>query len=106
MRLPTDVALPTNPDTVYAKDLNRALAPILRNIANKVNALAGGNAAAVDNAVVAAPTTGTWAAGDFVKNSAPAVLGTAGSRYVVEGWLCVAGGTPGTFVQKRFLTGT
>lgn len=38
----------------------------------------------------AAPTTGTWAVGDTVLNSAP----TAGAAY---GWECVSAGTPGTW---------
>lgn len=105
MRLPTDPRLPSSPDTAYAKDLNRQLAPILREIANKVNALADGTLAAIDNARTTAPTTGTWAQGDFVRNSAPVELGVASSKYVVLGWINVAGGTPGTFVQCRFLTG-
>lgn len=105
MRLPTDPRLPSSPDTAYAKDLNRQLSPILRDIANKVNSLADGRLTAIDNALTAAPTTGTWARGDFVRNSAPSELGAVSSKYVVIGWLNVAGGTPGTFVQCRFLTG-
>lgn len=38
----------------------------------------------------AAPTTGTWIAGDEVKHSAPAAATT-------PGWVCVTGGTPGTW---------
>ena len=38
----------------------------------------------------AAPTTGTYAAGDIVYNSAPAASGTIG-------WVCVTAGTPGTW---------
>ena len=38
----------------------------------------------------AAPTTGTWALGDIVWNSAPAGSGTIG-------WVCTAAGTPGTW---------
>lgn len=104
MRLPTDPRLPSSPDTPYAKDLNRQLAPILREIANKVNALADGTLAAVDNARTAVPTTGTWAYGDFVRNSAPAELGSVGNKYVVFGWMAL-GGSPGLFLQMRFLTG-
>lgn len=52
-----------------------------------------------------APTTGTWLQGDMVTNSTPTELGTAGSKYVILGWCCVSGGTPGTWVQNRVLTG-
>lgn len=41
----------------------------------------------------AAPTTGTWALGDFVHNSAP----TNASGAQVLGWICTASGTPGTW---------
>ncbi|MGE5452427.1 MAG: hypothetical protein ACM3VZ_11375 [Acidobacteriota bacterium] len=77
----------------------------LREHATLVNLIVDGRAAAANNASTAAPTTGTYVAGDFVKNSSPVEAGAAGSKYVVEGWLCVGAGTPGTWVQKRFLTG-
>lgn len=41
----------------------------------------------------AAPTTGTWRVGDWVRNSAPAV----GSP---KGWICTVAGTPGTWVSE------
>lgn len=37
------------------------------------------------------PTVGTWAVGDFVRNSVPSTGAT-------EGWVCTAAGTPGTWV--------
>ena len=78
---------------------------LFRDVARKVNLLARGSFSALDNTGTAAPTTGTWAQGDFVANSNPTELGAGGSKYVIEGYLCVAGGAPGTWVQKRFLTG-
>jgi len=77
----------------------------LREHAIQVNALSEGLAYASYAAVSAAPTTGSHAQGDFVKNSAPSELGTAGSKYVINGWICTVAGTPGTWVQCRFLTG-
>ena len=77
----------------------------LREHAMQVNQMAEGKISAFYQAATAAPTTGTWAQGDFVRNSAPTEQGAAGSKYVVFGWLCVASGTPGTFVPCRFLTG-
>lgn len=77
----------------------------LREHATQVNMLTEGRISAFYQATTAAPTTGTWAKGDFVRNSAPSELGTGGSKYVIEGWTCLVGGTPGTWVQKRFLTG-
>ena len=74
-------------------------------IASQLNALSEGRAAARYGALAAAPTTGTWARGDEVQNNAPAELGSVGSKYVIDGWKCVTGGTPGTWVQMRFLTG-
>lgn len=78
---------------------------LFRETARKVNALSRGVFAALDNTGTAAPTTGTWAQGDFVANSNRVEAGTAGSRYVILGWVCVASGTPGTWVESRALTG-
>lgn len=77
----------------------------LREHATQVNQLTEGRIAAVTNATTAAPAAGPNFQGDFVKNSAPTELGTAGSKYIVYGWQCVDSGTPGTWVQCRFLTG-
>ena len=52
-----------------------------------------------------APTTGTWTVGDKVYNSNPGQAGTAGSKYIITGWLCVTAGTPGTWLEMRSLTG-
>ena len=70
-----------------------------------LNLLTDGRLAGTNNATTAAPTTGTHAQGDVVRNSAPTELGGAGSKYVVLGWICVAGGTPGAWLQMRVLTG-
>lgn len=95
MKLNTTPRIPADPVLVRE----------IREHALQVNLMAEGRIAANYNAVPSVPTTGTFAQGDFVRNSAPAELGTAGSKYVIFGWLCVIGGTPGTFVQCRFLTG-
>lgn len=76
-----------------------------REHAIQVNNLAEGRIAAVTNATTAAPTSGPNQQGDFVRNSAPVELGSASSKYVILGWVCVASGTPGTWVQCRVLTG-
>lgn len=77
----------------------------LREHASQVNNLTEGRVSAVTNATTAAPTTGEHAQGDFVRNSTPTELGAASSKYVIFGWVCVASGTPGTWVQCRYLTG-
>lgn len=77
----------------------------LREHALQVNSLTEGRIAAVTNATTSAPTAGPHKQGDFVRNSEPTELGSGGSKYVVYGWVCVASGTPGTWVQSRFLTG-
>jgi len=77
----------------------------LREHAIQVNNLTDGRITAVTNATTAAPTAGPNKQGDFVRNSTPTELGAASSKYVIYGWLCVASGTPGTWVQCRFLTG-
>lgn len=76
-----------------------------RQVAQQVNALSEGQIAASYNALTAAPASGTAAQGDFIKNKTPIELGAAASKYVVLGFVCVASGTPGTFVQARCLTG-
>lgn len=77
----------------------------LRRVVGQLNNLADGRLDAVNLRATAAPTTGTWAAGDIVRNSAPAEAGGAGSKYVVIGWICTVGGTPGTWLAMRTLTG-
>ena len=77
----------------------------LREHALQVNQLSEGRISAEYGALPTVPTAGTFARGDFVRNSLPSEAGTAGSKFVVYGWLCVDSGTPGTFVQCRFLTG-
>ncbi len=91
----------TTPRISGDPDLTREL----REHAVLINLMTDGRLAGTNNATTAAPTTGTHAVGDFVRNSAPAELGSASSKYVIDGWTCVAGGTPGTWVQKRSLTG-
>lgn len=76
----------------------------LREHARQVNLLSEGRISAVNNAQSSVPTAGEYAIGDFVRNSAPTELGSPGSKYVVEGWMCV-GDSPLAFVPKRFLTG-
>lgn len=77
----------------------------LREHAQQINDITEGRQYAFHNALTAAPSAGTYGKGDFILNSAPSELGTAGSKYIIHGWRCVTGGTPGTWVQCRFLTG-
>jgi hypothetical protein len=96
---------PRLPQTDSLPDLRRRLTEYFRAIASQVNAVSEGALHGSYNAATAAPATGTYAKGDFVRNSAPSELGTAGSKYVITGFLCVTAGSPGTFVQCRSLTG-
>lgn len=77
----------------------------LREHAAQVNLISEGRITGFYGALTAAPTSGSWMQGDSIKNSAPTELGVASSKYVIEGWTCVVSGTPGTWVQRRFLTG-
>lgn len=77
----------------------------LRDHAMQVNDLSEGRLTAAYAAATTAPTSDSFARGDVVRNSAPSELGAALSRYVITGWICVAGGSPGTFVEMRSLTG-
>ena len=58
-----------------------------------------------DTEGTAAPTTGTWSVSQMCKNTSPSEAGTAGSKYVVIGWVCTVSGTPGTWFAMRTLTG-
>lgn len=100
MRINTDPRLPQNEDP---KALKQRLYEIHREVATQINASAEGLIQGASNAAASIPTVGTYARGDFVRNSAPSELGTTGSKYVVWAWLCIA--APLTFVDMRFLTG-
>ena len=96
MKLRTTPTVATN-DPVLQREL--------REHATQVNLISEGRISGSYSALTTAPTSGDWMRGDSVKNSAPSELGTAGSKYVIEGWICTVSGTPGTWLQKRFLTG-
>lgn len=72
--------------------------------ATMLNLLTDGRLAGTHNATTTAPTAGSFAVGDFVKNSAPEELGSASSMYVIYGWICLDD-DPLTFVECRVLTG-
>ena len=93
--------LNTIPRTVVDADTTRWY----REIAQQVNAISEGRLAGFYTASSAAPTTGTWARGDEIYNSEPSELGSASSKYVIDKWKCVTGGSPGTWVQMRSFTG-
>lgn len=46
-----------------------------------------------------------WYAGERIENTTASELGTAGGKYTIDGWVCVAQGAPGTWLQRRILTG-
>ena len=89
--------------------LERKLTDLFRDTARQVNDLSEGRVSATNNAATSVPTTGTWAAGDFVRNSAPAEAGSSGSKYVVTGWIRLTSGSGNTlntdWVATRVLTG-
>lgn len=89
--------LPNNPASIDPR--------LLRQICQQVNGITEGQAYAVHNAATAAPTTGSFAQGDLIRKSDPVEAGAAGSKYVIWGYLCVASGTPGTWLEMRVLTG-
>lgn len=76
-----------------------------REVANQVNALSEGSLTGAYTARITAPTTGTYATGDQIRKSNPVEAGAAASKYVIVGWVCTAGGTPGTWLEMRVLTG-
>lgn len=89
--------------------LATAVVQWLKLAQQQVNRLSNGSINSCSNAASAPPSAGSitiYAQGDYIRNSAPTVQGSAGSQYVVKGWICVTGGKPGTWVQDRCLTGT
>tara|TARA_R110000868_G_scaffold374787_1_gene639253 strand:+ start:213 stop:521 length:309 start_codon:yes stop_codon:yes gene_type:complete len=82
-----------------------AFGRILRQIETLLNALASGTGAARFQAKATIPTTGTYAQDDIVWKTGMAEAGGVGNKYVIIGWVCVAGGTPGTWREMRTLTG-
>lgn len=97
--------LPNDPRIFEGPKLTQRLVDLHRDIARQVNGLSEGKVEAAYSALTSVPTSGTHAQGDFIRNATPTEQGTGGSKYVVMGWLCVSGGTPGTWVQCRALTG-
>ena len=65
-------------------------AEIIRQLQDQLNALTEGRAAAYHGSMAAAPTTGDWVRGDWVKVTAP----SSGGYF---GYVCVASGAPGTW---------
>lgn len=57
---------------------------------------------------LAAPVAGMalqWYPGDKIENKTATELGTTGGKYTIDGWVNVVQGDPGTWVQRRTLTG-
>jgi len=102
MKISTDARLPNDDDI---RRLKTRLVELHREVATQLNLASEGAIQASHNAMTAAPLSGDYRVGDFVRNSAPSELGTAGSKYLIFGWSCVASGSPGTWKQCRFLTG-
>lgn len=103
--IPYDPRLPTPPGDRYLRDLNFQLTLALRELGQRIDLMSFGYLTGTRNTGTAAPTSGTWAQGDVVRNSAPAEAGSAGSKYITLGWVCTAAGTPGTWLPTRTLTG-
>jgi hypothetical protein len=105
MRLSVTSRLPMPGSANYQGQLNAQLYRLLEEFARQVNQITEGQVSAVTNAAAAAPTAGTFAQGDFVRNSAPTELGSVSSKYITYGFICVSSGSPGTWRELRCLTG-
>jgi hypothetical protein len=107
MRLPPP-QLPTTGAAGPVADLTKALTDYLRLVQQQVNANGDGTIAGATSANSAPPpptSTTLYAAGDFIRNNAPLEQGSSGAKYIVIGWVCTVGGTPGTWLACRSLTG-
>lgn len=94
-KLPTDPRLP-----MVANDLTKPLTQRLTELFRSI-AIAHNDSYYWETSGTAPPTAGSWATGDKCRNTAPAELGTAGSKYIVTGWIRVAG----AWQEMRTLTG-
>ena len=105
MTLPTEPLLPYLPAgaTQYEAQLNRRLTDLFRETARQFNAGIGSTSS--EETGTTAPGSGTYLQGAFVRNSGPVEQGEDGAKYVLLGWVCVASGTPGTWLEVRTLTG-
>lgn len=74
-------------------------------VENQVNLLTEGRFAGRHFNAASIPTAGAFARGDIVWKSSPSEAGSAGSKYVIIGWICTVGGEPGTLLEMRVLTG-
>ena len=105
MRIP-EPRLPDAKDGLrYLTDLVYQLKSLFSTVGTQVNNLTEGRISAVTNAATAAPTTGDYKQGDFIRNSTPTELGAPGAKYVLLGWVAVTDGNPGTWKECRALTG-
>jgi hypothetical protein len=102
MKIVTDPRLPSQSGL---QQVCLKLTDTIRNITNQINNLTEGRVSAVYNAQASVPTAGTNFQGDWVRNATPSEAGTAGSRYVITGWICTVSGSPGTWLPTRSLTG-
>lgn len=93
--------IPNPNDPQFGFALNR----LFREVMRRIDLHSYGYLSGREGRGTAAPTTGTWAKGDYIWNSAPAEAGATGSKYWIRGWFCSVAGTPGTWLQDRGLTG-
>jgi hypothetical protein len=68
----------------------QVISELFRLVEAQLNGLTEGRAGVYHGAATAAPTTGDWVRGDWVKNSEP----SAGGYF---GWVCVTTGSAGTW---------
>lgn len=90
------------------KDYDLSLmSELMRQLEDAINRLSEGRIYQNYNAAVAAPsgTTVAYQVGDFVRNTTPTELGTAGSQYIIFGFICIGAGTPGVWREMQIPTG-
>jgi hypothetical protein len=73
----------------------RAFAANWLRIAQQLNGVSEGRIAPWHTAHTTYPVAGKYDQGDFVRNSTPTVAGVVPCDYIVMGWVCTVGGTPG-----------
>lgn len=89
MKLNENVQLPVSTE----KELGKTLYALFQSIARKVNGLSSGAFSAVDGVGTSAPASGTWAKGDFIRNSNPTEAGSTPDKYIIWGWVRLTDGS-------------
>ena len=101
------VPKPPRDSDPYLHALHYSMSQHLRDIAEQMNKLSEGRQDAHYNEHTAAPTTGVYALGDFVRHGSAHETGSVGDKHTFAGFQCVSEGSASaaSFVEVHWSTG-